>query len=90
MTTTGHQLSDHFGADVKASRRFLEGADAFFGQADIPFHDLLPATVAATDGDFGPITIPGDGHPNEAGARLIAELAWEALRDVLRGLQEHR
>jgi len=39
--------------------------------------------VRDAGGDLRPYVIPGDGHPNEAGAALIARHAWDALRPYL-------
>jgi lysophospholipase L1-like esterase len=90
VTTTGHEYSEHFARDVDAARHFLSTAPEFFASADIPFEDLGPGTEAFTGGDFTSITIPDDGHANEKGCELIADLAWEGLRDDFTRLIERR
>lgn len=58
---------------------FLRQAGGFFQSCGIPYFDLTPRLNEMSGGDFQRITIPNDGHPNEEGARLIAEAAWPWL-----------
>jgi len=46
----------------------------------IPFVDISADFDARIGGDYSQVTIPGDGHPNERGAALIAELNWPHVR----------
>jgi len=62
---------------------FLSEAAAFFAAEKIPYHNLDAGVVRDAGGDLRPYVIPGDGHPNEAGAALIARYAWDALRPYL-------
>lgn len=90
VLTTGYQDSPHFGAQRYPSLRFLEGAPAFFDERSVEFHDLAPALGQRSGGDWDAISIPDDGHPNERGARLVAELAWPWLEPRLRQLLDRR
>ncbi len=83
VLTTGFQDSPHFGAQRYPSLRFLASAPVFFEARSIPFSDLAPALLEAAGGSLESVSIPGDGHPNEEGARLMAELAWPALESHL-------
>ncbi|MDY6974183.1 MAG: SGNH/GDSL hydrolase family protein [Thermodesulfobacteriota bacterium] len=57
---------------------FLMETQRIFEEDNIPFHDLGPyfKTLRDVRGDF---MIPRDGHPNEAGHKLIADRVWEWL-----------
>ncbi len=66
--------------DGAANKIFFQEASNFFSRNDIAFHDLGPELSAAVNGDFLPITIPRDFHPNERGHELIAQLAWPWLK----------
>ncbi|MEM7152301.1 MAG: GDSL-type esterase/lipase family protein [Myxococcota bacterium] len=90
VLTTGYQDSPHFGSQRYPSQRFLEQAPAFFREQGIEFHDLAPALLRQSDGDWDAISIAGDGHPNERGARVVAELAWPRLEPLLRRMVESR
>jgi lysophospholipase L1-like esterase len=65
---------------------FLREAPDFFAREGIPFHDPGPDVTAAVQGHWAPYLIPVDGHPNAAGARLIAGPAWEYLAPFFHGL----
>jgi len=86
VTTTGFAGSPTAdGGDPAADpdRLFSSRAAAFFGEIEVAFHDLGPALLAHADGSRAHLTIPDDGHPNEAGARWIAEATWPWLRGRL-------
>jgi hypothetical protein len=92
VLTTGYQARYHQPADpdVGDEVAFLRGASAFFAREGIPFRDLTPdlrPAVASPDETF---VIPGDGHPNAAGARLIATHAWPWLAPRLAPLVSSR
>jgi hypothetical protein len=65
---------------------FLKSAEGFFAREGIPFKDLTPELVRVVNGQWGNYVIVGDGHPNAAGAKLVAELAWPWLRPHLHRL----
>lgn len=54
---------------------FLKEAAAFFAREGIPFRDLTPDLVRAVNGRWDHYLIAGEGHPNAAGAKLVADLA---------------
>jgi hypothetical protein len=74
--------------DGTATADFLAGADDFFHEIEVPFKD--PRTEVEDEiraaGGWGEFVIPGEGHPNEAGAELIATHVWPWLREQLRPL----
>jgi hypothetical protein len=49
----------------------------------IYFYDLRGPIVDAVRANPGAFTIKGDGHPNEEGARLIAQAAWPICKPGL-------
>jgi lysophospholipase L1-like esterase len=67
------------GWEAETNLPFLRQAEAILAAEGIPFVDLAPAVMAAAGGDLEPYRIPGDGHPNEAGAELIARASWPVL-----------
>jgi lysophospholipase L1-like esterase len=66
---------------------FLATADAFFEQLGVAY-----LSVARARGPLGEpvasLEIPGDGHPNERGAQLIADTVWRWLRDRIRPIAD--
>lgn len=50
---------------------------------DIRFFDNTPCIYEKSDGNYEPLLIPGDGHPNEQGASLVAECSWQWLLPLL-------
>jgi lysophospholipase L1-like esterase len=90
VLTTGYQRwhpahPELFGISVHpANVAFLQQAEAFFEREEIPFKDLAPEIMAAWGGRLQDLLIPGDGHPNEVGSKLIAVHAWKWLRPRLR------
>ncbi len=48
------------------------------------FHDITPCLQNNLEGDILAIQIPNDSHPNEKGAQIIANCAWEILVNELR------
>ncbi len=53
------------------------------GTGTVPFFDVTGCFVDKTGGDKNSILIPGDGHPNEEGAEMIAGCTWEWLEPVI-------
>jgi lysophospholipase L1-like esterase len=58
------------------TRAFMSGAETFFSGIAVPFHDPSGDLRRRMGGDADKYIIRGDGHPNEAGAALIAEYAF--------------
>ncbi len=54
------------------------------GLHSMPFFDNTECMVDKTGGSKDEIIIEGDGHPNEAGAALIAECSWNWLQELIR------
>jgi hypothetical protein len=62
---------------------FLSEAAAFFAAERIAFHPIDDGVTRDAGGDRTPYLIPGNWHPNESGAALIARNAWAVLSDYL-------
>lgn len=89
VTTTGFNSFTNFPlgwADGSANRAFFNQSADFFSDSKIPFHDIGPDMLASTRGDFGPLIISNDFHPNEKGDALIANLAWPWIREELNAM----
>jgi len=80
MTTAWHNPPYE---DVAASERFMAQATEFFESHDVPFFDGSPILVRRKHDRTEPVYIERDGHPNEKGARLIAEVNWAFLKAEL-------
>jgi lysophospholipase L1-like esterase len=61
---------------------FIKTASGFFGSEGIPFFDPTSRMEAQTTNAHALIW-PGDDHPNEKGAELIASSVWGWLRSKL-------
>lgn len=60
------------------------GLPEMLDKAGFEYDDITPQLQQKTGGDYDSIRIPGDTHPNAAGAARIAELLWQRSgRDVL-------
>jgi lysophospholipase L1-like esterase len=59
---------------------FMSGADSLFSVLAVPFSDPSTNLRQRIGGDADKYIIQGDGHPNEAGAALIAEYAFPFVR----------
>jgi len=84
VTTTGwHFNTGNNLQDPEA--KFLKEAPSFFAQLDsVPFKDITPMVVKAMNGsDKKEYIIPGDYHPNEKGAQLIAKFSWDFIKPVI-------
>ena len=62
---------------------FYSVAPEIFDKEGIQFIDISAGIESATGGNPDRIMIPYDGHPNEAGALLIAEQVWPRLKPFL-------
>jgi GDSL-like Lipase/Acylhydrolase family len=73
------------GSEPDENAAFLNDAAAIFAAERIPFHALEAGVARDVGADWPRFTIPGDGHPNEAGAALIARHAWAVLKPYFDG-----
>ena len=62
---------------------FMNIAEGFFMQNEVPFHDLTLGVLNVMGDDYEEYVIIGDYHPNAKGAKLIADLAWVELKAKL-------
>ena len=84
VTTTGwhdiHAIKD----GDESTKAFMDVADDFFLSMDIPFSDISNSVSKVKKNNREEYVIEGDGHPNEMGAKLIAETSWnEFIRRCL-------
>lgn len=71
VTTTGYfPVATDVSAHTVSFRDYLASPANNTG---IPFFDISPCVSDKVNGDYDMITIPGDSHPNEKGAKIIAE-----------------
>ncbi len=75
---------------VDPNQRFIASADSFFSAHGIPWHEISGEVEAAAGGDMDVLIIARDGHPNDHGARLVAEAAWPRLAPHLAAALEGR
>ncbi len=77
--------------DREPTRAFVAKAEEIFREERIAFYDCSGEFRERIQGDYSVVTIPGDGHPNEYGAQLIAELNWPYVRSFLANIDQlHR
>ncbi len=70
--------------DLEATLAFKKTAAAFFADHAVAYDDIADDVAAARGGrPQSGFEIPGDGHPNAEGARLIAECAWRRVEPRL-------
>ncbi len=75
VTTTGWHASGNLKSQNEPTIAFMEQAPDYFKSQKIPFYDISSdcRAVPLFPDNF---IIPGDGHPNESGHKLIADFAW--------------
>jgi hypothetical protein len=61
----------------------MSRAERVFAEEGITFYDCSSTLRERIQDDYSSITIAGDGHPDENGARLIADLNWPPLQSFL-------
>src|SRR5882724_1185431 len=90
VVTAGFNAFPDFplGRTGNVNKVFLDAAPKFFSENGINFHDIGPDLFASAHGDFRQITIPGDFHPDERGAKLVADFTWAWLKPQLREMPE--
>ena len=67
VTTTGWYNMSHA----------LGNTSEFFQSIDIPFHDIAPSVSGRIGDNRSEFIFQGDGHPNEKGSKLIADMSWK-------------
>lgn len=68
VTTTGW--------DGDRMRIALNNTSEFFQSIDVPFFDITPTVYGRLGKNQSEFIIQGDGHPNEKGSKLIADMSW--------------
>jgi hypothetical protein len=79
ILTTGYhnQIVKKKGEPTKI---FYQVADSVFEELDIAYTDISEQLISMRAVAGEPMTIPQDRHPNEIGARLIADLNWPYVK----------
>jgi len=83
VTTTGWHQPPYTQSEPTSA--FMIGADALFKELNIPFSDTSSQLWSLRENSRNTFVIPGDGHPNEDGAVLIAEHVFSFLSSQLGG-----
>lgn len=65
---------------------FMSDATRYFDRNNIPYKNNAIELKAATDGQI--IQFPGDQHPNEKGALIIATISWPFIKKQLKSLSK--
>jgi hypothetical protein len=63
---------------------FHREAQSVFRDLMIPYADITAELSSKMQTESLGLRIPGDKHPNEAGAKLIAELNWPHVEGLVR------
>jgi hypothetical protein len=63
---------------------FHREAESVFRDLRIPYADITAELSSRIQTESPGVSIPGDGHPNEAGAELMSELNWPHVEDLVR------
>jgi lysophospholipase L1-like esterase len=84
VITTGFVKAEIEGMETSTfTRAFIDGSDHFFEEEGIGFYDIGLRFHEYVRGDYSTVVFPKDPHPNELGAKYIAELNWPYLRNWL-------
>ena len=67
ITTTGWYNMSHA----------LGNTNEFFQSIDVPFLDIAPSVYERIGDNRSEFIFHGDGHPNEKGSKLIADMSWK-------------
>ena len=92
VTTTGCHKNDRTALIKKnislrsnfQTKEFMKQAPDFFSSYNIPYYDYSDKISHIINADPEKYFISGDSHPNENGAKLIAENIWPWLKNVLK------
>jgi len=79
VVTTGWHEVDPETAEDEPTRLFMRDAATFFRELGVPFADPSSRVSAQVRAAAEEYVIPGDSHPTEAAAALIAREVWPAL-----------
>lgn len=80
VTTTG--FNNRYAPNIHdPTKIFFSEAPAFFAKEGIPYHDIAKPFMKAVEKKS--FQIPHDGHPNQLGAKVIAEQTWPWLQQQL-------
>jgi hypothetical protein len=93
VLTTGFHLRGQGGPIVdndEPTRAFMTNVEAMFEEEGISFYDCSTALRTRIRGDYTKLCIFGDGHPNQTGARLIADLNWPSVSSYVADLLPQR
>lgn len=83
ITTTGFFQGDaESNHTSKLYSHILE--NPAFLPGSVLFYDNSPCLDSLTAGNLDGIRIPGDSHPNEQGAQLIADCTWSWFKEYLK------
>lgn len=83
VSTTGWHLPPYSTELSEPTRAFMSSSDSLFKALNIPFHDPSDEILKERSRDQTYLMIPNDGHPNEAGAALIAEHTFAFIQTEL-------
>jgi hypothetical protein len=78
LTTGFHNKTEE--KKGEPTKVFYRVADTVFEELAIEYADISEKLMAEKAAAEEPITIPEDGHPNEIGARLIADMNWPYVK----------
>lgn len=82
VLTTGFHLPPT-DREAEPTKLYMATAAQDMAADGIAFNDCTDEIRRRLGGEYSSVRIDGDGHPNEAGATLIADLNWEAVRAFL-------
>lgn len=83
VSTTGWHIPPYSTELSEPTRAFMSSSDSLFEALNIPFHDPSDEILKERSKDQSNLMIPNDGHPNEAGAALIAERTFPFIQTEL-------
>jgi hypothetical protein len=88
VTTTGfHAPQPEANPSAEPTAAFMASAKRIFAGLGVPYLDISPPVGAALQAAPEDYTIPGEGHPNERAAELIADAVYQSfLREQLLAL----
>jgi len=78
ITTTGWSNEEDVDSLIEPTSVFMKAAPEFFRSINVPYYDIFSDIQKAKNGAGKRFVFP-DGHPNEAGNRLISEEIWNNL-----------
>lgn len=87
MVTTTNSFAFANQGKAEPTRAFFSVAPSIFEEEEIPFFDISVGVKDGSGGNLERYRIPGDGHPNEAGALLISQQVWPWLKPALQAVK---